>query len=102
MAREQVQVIGFSKAAPSAVWSIARDFCGHWHPAIATMRAEHDAKGALIRAFTVIGEDTTYRERLTYFSDFDQVMAYEHLEGIRGADSYAARLTVSPPNRAAV
>ncbi|EKD61243.1 MAG: hypothetical protein ACD_54C00332G0003, partial [uncultured bacterium] len=40
MAREQVHALGFSAADPSAVWAIARDFCGLWHPALATMRAE--------------------------------------------------------------
>lgn len=95
MAREQVQVIGFSKAPPDAVWSVARDFCGTWHPVIATMQAERDAAGALIRAFTVQGEDTVYRERLTYFSDSDRTLAYAHVSGIAGVDAYAARMVVS-------
>ena len=40
MAREQVRVIEFSTAEPAAVWAIARDFCGLWHPVIATMVAK--------------------------------------------------------------
>ena len=92
MAREQVHVIGFAPGDPAQVWAVARDFCGLWHPAIATMRAE---RGGLIRAFTVKGEDGLYRERLTYFSDTDQTLAYTHLEGIQGAERYDARLTVT-------
>ena len=34
-----------------AVWAVARDFGGAWHPWIATIRTERDAKGHLIRAF---------------------------------------------------
>ena len=47
MAREKVQVIGFSAAPPEAVWAIARDFCGLWLPALATMQAERDAMQGL-------------------------------------------------------
>lgn len=95
MARQQVQVIGHSTAEPDALWQVVGDFCGLWHPAIATMRAEVDAKGHLTRAFTVKGEAKTYRECLTYFSDSDRVMAYAHAQGIEGVESYTARLGVS-------
>lgn len=95
MAREQVHVIGFAAADPAAVWAVARDFCGLWHPFMATIRAERDARGALIRAFTVTGEDRLYREQLTWFSDSDRALAYTHLEGIKGAESYDARLSVA-------
>lgn len=99
MARETVQVIGTSTADPAAVWAIARDFCGLWHPAIATMAAIRDTQGRLIRAFTLKGEGELYRERLTYFSDSDMTMAYSHVEGIAGVDSYNARLTVMPDDK---
>lgn len=95
MARDQVQVIGHSLASPEAVWTVARDFCGHWHPGVATIRAERDARGSLVRAFTAHGEDTLYRERLTFLSDSDRSLAYSHLDGIAGIDSYDARFTVS-------
>lgn len=94
MVEEQVHVTGFTAAEPAAIWAVVGDFCGAWHPAIATMRAEHDARGALIRAFTAKGEETLYREQLTYRSDSDRVLAYTHLEGIAGADRYDARLAV--------
>ena len=70
MAREAVQVIGPSCApTPDAVWAVARDFCGAWHPGHRDDRAPSAApRGALIRAFTVQGEDTLYREQLTYRS----------------------------------
>lgn len=96
MARDRVQVTGHSPASPEAVWAVARDFCGHWHPGVATIRAERDARGSLVRAFTAHGEDTLYRERLTFLSDSDRSLAYAHLEGIAGVDRYDACLTVSP------
>jgi pimeloyl-ACP methyl ester carboxylesterase len=99
MADEQVQVIGHTAAEPAAVWAVVGDFCGAWHPAIADIRAERDARGALIRAFTAKGEETLYRERLTYRSDSDRVLAYTHLEGIAGAERYDARLAVFPDER---
>ena len=94
MVAEQVYVIGHAAAEPAAVWAVVGDFCGAWHPAIAEMRTEHDARGALIRAFTAKGEHTLYREQLTYRSDSDRVLAYTHLEGIAGAERYDARLQV--------
>lgn len=60
------------------------------------MQAERDARGSLIRAFTVKGAGTVYREQQTYLSDSDRTLAYTHLEGIAGAESYDARVTVSP------
>jgi len=95
MREERVQVSGHSTADPAAVWAVAGDFCGAWHPAIAEIRAERDACGALVRAFTAKGEDTLYRERLVYRSDSDRVLVYAHLEGIFGVESYVARLEVS-------
>ena len=96
MPRDTVHVHARLAADPAAVWAVARDFGGAWHPWIETIRTERDAKGHLIRAFTVKGEATLYREQRTYLSDSDRVLAYTHLDGIAGADSYDARLTVSP------
>ncbi|MBC2836710.1 alpha/beta fold hydrolase [Paragemmobacter straminiformis] len=96
MPRDSVQVHGHVSADASAVWSVLRDFCAPWHPWIASMREERDLRGSLIRAFTVKGEATLYREQRTYLSDSDHVMAYTHLEGIAGAQSYDARVTVTP------
>jgi pimeloyl-ACP methyl ester carboxylesterase len=96
MREERVEVSGHVAADPAAVWSVAGNFCGAWHPAIAEIRAERDAQGTLIRAFTAIGEDTLYRERLVYRSDSDRVLEYTHLEGIAGAERYRARLAISP------
>ena len=93
-------MIGHSAADPAAVWAVAGDFWGAWHPAIAEIRPERDARGSLIRAFTAKGEDTLYRERLVYRSDSDRVLVYTHLEGIAGAESYVARLVVSPDEKA--
>ncbi len=94
MPSDCVEVIGYSTAAPEAVWAIARDFCGSWHPAIATIREERDARGGLIRAFTTHGEDTLYREQLTWFSDSDRTLGYTHLQGIANAEAYDARFSV--------
>jgi pimeloyl-ACP methyl ester carboxylesterase len=99
MPRDTVEVVGVLAASPEAVWAVVSDFCGSWHPAIATIRAERDGGGALVRAFTVHGEDTLYRERLTWFSDSDRTLAYTHLEGIAGAEAYDARIAVSAGER---
>lgn len=96
MPRQSVQVEGHVAATPAAVWAIARNFCGTWHPAIATIAAERGADGSLVRRFTVHGEATIYRERLFYFSDSDRTLGYSHLEGIRGAEQYAGWFAVSP------
>jgi len=96
MARANAHVIGRSNASPDAVWAVVRDFCGLWHPVMATCRGETGADGALVRAFTVKGEDTVYRERLTWFSDSDRSLGYTLLEGIAGAEAYDARITVAP------
>ncbi|NHB75880.1 alpha/beta fold hydrolase [Rhodobacter calidifons] len=96
MGREIIQLQGHVPHAPEDVWRVVRDFSGAWHPWVATIREERGAKGARIRAFTVAGEDTTYREQLTYSSDSDRVLGYTHLEGIRDCEAYDARVTVSP------
>lgn len=96
MGREVVQAQGHVPAPPEAVWSVVRDFCGAWHPWIATIREERGPGGARVRAFTVSGEDMLYREQQTYFSDSDRVLGYTHLEGIRDCEAYDARITVTP------
>lgn len=96
MGRDTVQVTGRLDAGPDRVWAVLRDFCGLWHPWMTAIRAERDPRGALVRAFTVTGENTLYREQLTYFSDSDRVLGYTHLEGIAGCEAYDARVTVTP------
>lgn len=96
MGRETVHVMARADQPPAALWPTARDFCGLWHPFLATIKAEKGDRGAVIRRFTAHGEDTVYREQLTYLSDSDHTLAYTHLDGIRGATRYNARLTISP------
>ncbi len=48
-----------------------------------------------MRAFTVRGEPTVYREQRTYVSDSDRTLGYTHLEGISDCEAYDARVTVS-------
>lgn len=96
MPRLKVQSRAKSAMTADQVWAVARDFCAPWHPAVAEMRAEQDGHGGLIRRFGVKGEGGIYRERLTYFSDSDRVMAYTHIEGIEGVQSYDAWLTATP------
>lgn len=96
MGRETLHVMATTSASPDALWPTARDFCGAWHPFIATIVQERGEQGALIRRFTAHGEDTVYREQRTYLSNSDRVIAYTHLEGIKGASRYNARLTLSP------
>jgi len=90
--RKTVESTATAEAPPDAVWAIAGDFFRPWHPAIASMAAEPRR----VRAFTVRGEQTTYRERLTYISQSDRTYAYAHVAGIKGVDLYNARLSVSP------
>ena len=96
MGRETLHVMATAAEPPEALWPTARDFCGAWHPFIATIAEERSARGAVIRRFTAHGEDTVYREQRTYLSNSDRVIAYTHLEGIKGANRYNARLTLSP------
>lgn len=55
MPSQRVHVHRLLPADPAAVWAVARDFCGLWHPAMTSCRTERDHRGALIRAFTVQG-----------------------------------------------
>lgn len=96
MGQDVVQVQGQLPAAPDDVWRVLGDFCGAWHPWVATIREERGPKGARLRAFTVTGEDTVYRERLTYLSDSDRSLGYTHLDGIRDCQAYDAMVTVTP------
>lgn len=91
MALERVQRQIETERSADAVWAEVRDFCAPWHPVIATMTAE---AGGGMRAFTVKGEDTQYRERRTWHSDSDRAYGYTHLSGISGARRYDARLTL--------
>lgn len=92
MTKHDVHIQSYCAAPAGAVWAIAREFCGLWHPALATVVAE---RGGSIRRFTVHGETTIYREQLTHFSDSDCNYAYKHLEGIAGIESYEAAFTVT-------
>jgi pimeloyl-ACP methyl ester carboxylesterase len=60
------------------------------------MRAERGGHGGLIRVFTVKGEDASYREQMTWFSDSDRTLGYTHLDGISDCEAYDARVSVSP------
>jgi pimeloyl-ACP methyl ester carboxylesterase len=95
MVRQMVQVQGLVPLAPDAVWSVVREFCGAWHPWVASIVEERSRNGARVRAFTVQGEDTVYREQQTCFSDSDRVLGYTHLEGIKDCEGYDARITVT-------
>lgn len=92
MPRDRVQVRGTLAVPAGAVWATARGFLNPWHPAIDRIEAEPGVHET--RRFTVKGEDTVYRERLTYRSDSDRVLAYRMLSGIEGADRYDARFSV--------
>lgn len=93
MPRDRVQVIGRGSNDASQIWAMAGDFLGTWHPAIDRIEAEPGPH--VTRRFTVKGEDTVYRERLTYRSDSDMALAYSALAGIEGADRYVARMSVA-------
>lgn len=90
-----VHSLARSRASAEAAWGAVRNFAAPWHPMVTSMVSE-TADGSLVRRFSIQGEDTIYRERLTWFSDSEQSMAYTHLEGIEGVDRYDGRLTLSP------
>ena len=92
---ERVSCVGKIQTSADRVWSLVRDFGGKWHPAIHQMELEYDKSGRLVRTFTVHGEDTCYRERLTWFSNSERSFEYTHLSGIEGAQQYRAKLSVS-------
>ena len=92
MTKRDVHVQSDCHASADVVWAIVRDFFGLWHPALETVVPE---QGGMIRRFTVRGENTIYREQLTYFSDSDHSYSYKHLEGIQNVENYEATLTVS-------
>ena len=94
MARKTVHVRKRLAAQADAVWTVARQFCGNWHPFLEWVREERSENGELIRAFKAKGEDTVYRECLSHFSDADREYRYIHLEGIKDVISYSAKLKV--------
>lgn len=96
MARQTVHVRKRLAAQADAVWAVARQFCGAWHPFLEWVREERSENGELIRAFKAKGEDTVYRECLSHFSDPDREYRYIHLEGIKDVTSYSAKLKVLP------
>lgn len=98
MARQKLQVLRHVAAPADAVWAIARSFCGAWHPFLEWVKAERDGSGRLVRVFKAKGEETIYRERLTYFSDTDRELRYSHVQGIRDVQSYDASMQVRVEN----
>jgi pimeloyl-ACP methyl ester carboxylesterase len=97
MVTRHVHVTKAIAASADTVWSMVRDFAEPWHPAVSAMTAEQLATGESARRFTVVGEptqSTLYCEKLTYFSDADRVMTYEHVAGIEGVQRYVATLSV--------
>lgn len=96
MPPEIVDCSGVSTAPAEAVWTRVQDFTNPWHPAIDWMKPEPGPNGQTRRRFAAGGEDKTYLEQLTYLSHSDHVMKYTALEGIEGAKSYNAQLSVTP------
>ena len=94
MAEGRVTVEETVPAPAARVWGVLGDFTAHWHPFIAEIAEGRDEHGSLLRRFKAHGEDTLYVERLTYLSDWDRTLAYEHVSGIREADHYRARCSV--------
>lgn len=95
MADKHVDVSVEIDASANQIWARVSDFCAPWHPLVETMTREVDVGGHIIRAFSVQGEDTLYRERLTWYSASKRTMAYTHVAGIDGADRYDAKLSVT-------
>ncbi len=93
MARESVEVTGLVRLARGGL--VARvGLCRQVASSHRDGSSGARRRGALIRAFTVHGEDTMYRERLTWLSHSDRTLGYSIVEGIRGVDLYEARISV--------
>lgn len=101
MAEGRVDIQQTVAGSAARVWTVLGDFTAPWHPFIAEISAGRDEHGRLLRRFRAHGEDTLYVERLTYFSDSDRTLAYEHVAGIREADRYHARYSVEDLGEAA-
>lgn len=96
MARESVHCIGQSAASPDDVWRAIADFGVGWHPFVAWCEVEVNSRGEVIRRFGADGDEAVMIERLTYISHADHTMSYTLVDGIEGAQSYAARLKITP------
>ncbi len=96
MACENVRCSGQSAATPEDVWRAVADFGVGWHPFVAWCEVETNRCGEVIRRFGEEGDDGVMIERLTYISHSDRTMSYTLVDGIEGAQSYTARLEVTP------
>ena len=96
MTGKTVRCLGLSSAPAKAVWAYVQDFADPWHPMIDWMKPETGPGGQTRRRFAAAGGDNTYLEQLTYLSHSDRLMKYTALEGIEGANSYHAQLSVTP------
>ncbi len=90
MTRARAHAFGTVPRPAAEVWAVLRDFCGLWHPAMESIRAE---AGGQERVFVSGGH--TYRERLTWLSDSEMSLGYRCLEGIKGAERYDGRVSVA-------
>lgn len=94
MAEGRVRLQELVPAPAARVWGLLGNFSAAWHPFIAEISEARDEHGRLLRRFRAQGEDTLYVERLTYLSDWERTMAYEHVSGIREVEFYRARCSV--------
>ena len=78
-----------------AIWQVLGRFDNGWHPDVAKCALIRAGDGALVRSFED-SEGNSYQERRTYLSDTDRVVCYQLEQGIVGAQSYTARVEVSP------
>lgn len=91
------------KLTPDAdrVWSYLSDFDLGWHPGVARCALRRGPDGAVLREFSD-ADGQSYLEQRTYFSNSDRVLNYRLLSGIEGAQSYAARVEVTPGDGAVI
>ena len=84
-----------------AVWTVLGAFDNGWHPFIAECTLLRSPEGALLRRFTDT-DGQSYQERRTYLSETDRVLCYQMDHGIDGAQSYTARIEVTPDGEGCV
>ncbi len=95
MARTSVHCTREISVDPGDLWRVLRSFDISWHPGVARCDVLRSPEGSLVRVFDDM-DGQTYEERRTYLSDTDRVVRYEMDHGIKGIQSYSARVDVAP------
>lgn len=95
MPAQSVHCLRKLSLSPDTVWQALGSFDNAWHPSVTRCDFLRSPTGALLRNFED-AEGRIYEEQRTYLSDTDRVLCYRMVHGIEGAQSYSARVEVTP------